>query len=195
MTSLAVNLCIMQPPGYVYSLLFLDPARYLRYHLRRLGIDCTLTRNRLVRDRVNIVMGAHTGFDRALAGRFCCVIFNMEQIGPGGPPLPDAYMELLRGLPSLDYDASNQNSYFSSMAGPIVPIMDAPFLRAEHAVPLAERPIDLLFFGVLNDRRARLIAAIESGAGRKLPGRCPSAIKSGVQPHLFLRFQMSMFAP
>jgi len=33
----AVNLCIVNP-GYVYSLLFLDPARYLRYHLRRLGI-------------------------------------------------------------------------------------------------------------------------------------------------------------
>ncbi len=39
------------------------------------------------------------------------------------------------------------------------------------------------------------MAAIVSGAGRKLPGRCPWAIISGVQPALFLRFQTLMSAP
>src|SRR5437879_6339157 len=159
----AVNLCIVQPAGYVYSLLFLDPARYLRYHLRRLGVDCTLTRNRLARDRVNIVFGAHVGFDRALAHRFCCVIFNTEQIGAGGAHLPEAYLDLLHTLPSLDSDPSNRDSYASPLAGPVIPIMDAPFLRSgPPALPLAERPFDLLFFGVVNDRRANLLAAIES---------------------------------
>jgi len=163
MKSLAVNLCIMQPAGYVYSLLFLDPARYLRYHLRRLGVDCTLTRNRLARERVNIVFGAHVGFDRALAHRFCCVIFNTEQIGAGGAHLPESYLDLLHNLPSLDYDPSNRDSYDSPLAGPVIPIMDAPFLRSgPPALPLAERPFDLLFFGVVNDRRANLLAAIES---------------------------------
>jgi SAM-dependent methyltransferase len=163
MEPLAVNLCIIQPAGYVYSLLFLDPARYLRYHLRRLGIDCTLTRNRLARDRVNIVFGAHMGFDRALANQFCCVIFNTEQIGDGGAELPAAYLDLLRAIPSVDYDSSNRDAYSSPLAGPVVPIMDAPFLRSgAAALPLAERPIDLLFFGVINDRRARLLNAIEA---------------------------------
>ncbi len=163
MEPLAVNLCIIQPAGYVYSLLFLDPARYLRYHLRRLGIDCTMTRNRLARDRVNIVFGAHVGFDPALARRFCCVIFNTEQIGFGGAELSEAYLDLLRSVPSVDYDSSNRDSYASPMAGPVVPIMDAPFLRSgSPAVALPERPIDLLFFGVVNERRARLLAAIES---------------------------------
>src|SRR5947208_5330185 len=38
-------------------------------------------------------------------------------------------------------------------------------------------------------------AAIISGSGRKLPGRCPWAIISGVQPHLFLLFHTLMSAP
>ena len=38
-------------------------------------------------------------------------------------------------------------------------------------------------------------AAMVSGEGLKLPGRWPSAIASGVQPYLFLRFQTSIFAP
>ena len=40
-----------------------------------------------------------------------------------------------------------------------------------------------------------LIASIVSAEGRKLPGRWPWAISMGVQPRLFLRFQMSVSAP
>src|SRR2546426_253627 len=42
---------------------------------------------------------------------------------------------------------------------------------------------------------ARRIAAMVGGEGLKLPGRWPSAIKSGVQPYLFSRFHTSTFAP
>jgi len=90
-------------------------------------------------------------------------------------------------VPSLDYDPSNRDSYASPLAGPVVPIMDAPFLRSgPPALPLAERPLDLLFFGVVNDRRANLLAAIESGPVAR--SRCstspcsdPSAISSSAQ--------------
>src|SRR5437667_2734329 len=44
-------------------------------------------------------------------------------------------------------------------------------------------------------RITRWIASIVSAAGLKLPGRNPSAISSGVQPYLSLRFQMPIFAP
>src|SRR5947207_2467720 len=42
---------------------------------------------------------------------------------------------------------------------------------------------------------ASSMAAIVSGAGRKLPGRWPWAIISGVHPSLFLRFQILISAP
>jgi hypothetical protein len=34
------HLAVMQPAGYIHSLGFLDPARYVRYQLRRLRANC-----------------------------------------------------------------------------------------------------------------------------------------------------------
>jgi hypothetical protein len=39
--TVAVNLSIVQRPGDAHALGFLDQARYLRYHLGRLGIAST----------------------------------------------------------------------------------------------------------------------------------------------------------
>jgi SAM-dependent methyltransferase len=165
---LAVNLSIVQPQGYVHALCFLDQARYLRYHLTRLGVDCRLSKNRLYRDRVNIVFGAHCGFDAQLAQQFACAIFNLEQVGSNGAALTPEYMKLIAMLPTLDYDPHNQRIYAPSSASPLVTFLDAPYLRAaQPAAPLAERPLDLLFFGSGNERRRELIALIEA-TGRQV---------------------------
>ena len=37
-----VHIAIVQPVGYVHSLGFLDPARFVRYQLRRFGVDVTV---------------------------------------------------------------------------------------------------------------------------------------------------------
>jgi hypothetical protein len=159
----AVNLSIVQLPGDVHALGFLDQARYLRYHLGRLGVACRLSKNRLYRDRLNVVLGAHRGFDPQLAELFACVILNLEQIGSNGAQLPPAYFDLLRTLPSIDYDPANQRAYAAARPGPCLRLLDAPYVRAGHAfVPLQERPIDLLFFGAVNERRLKLIQQIEA---------------------------------
>jgi SAM-dependent methyltransferase len=161
--TVAVNLSIVQRPGDAHALGFLDQARYLRYHLGRLGFACQLSKNRLYRDRLNVVLGAHNGFERKLADFFPCVILNLEQIGRGGAALPPAYLELLASVPSFDYDPANQRAYAAALAGPCVPILDAPYLRAGRPwTRLQDRPLDLLFFGSINDRRRRLIEQIEA---------------------------------
>ena len=163
MDTVAVNLSIVQRPGDAHALGFLDQARYLRYHLGRLGFACQLSKNRLYRDRLNVVLGAHNGFERKLADFFPCVILNLEQIGRGGAALPPAYLELLASVPSFDYDPANQRAYAAALAGPCVPILDAPYLRAGRPwTRLQDRPLDLLFFGSINDRRRRLIEQIEA---------------------------------
>ncbi len=165
--TVAINLSIVQRPGDAHALGFLDQARYLRYHLGRLGFCCELSKNRLYRDHLNIVLGAHNGFDPKLADLFPCVILNLEQIGRGGAALPPAYLELLASVPSFDYDAANQAAYPAALAGPCVPILDAPYLRAERPQRrLQERPLDLLFFGSINERRRRLIGEIEASGCR-----------------------------
>ena len=159
----------MQPAGYVHSLGFLDQARYLRYQFRRLGASVTLLKNRLREDAVNIVFGAHLGFPLELLERHACVFVNLEQLGAGGAALAPQYFALLRDKPVLDYDQNNPQVYSSDPAAvPIIEFGFAPYLvpAASEAKPLCERPVDLLFFGSMNERRKSFIAKITAAGGK-----------------------------
>lgn len=164
----AVHLCIVQPAGQVHALGFLDPARYSRYQLRRMGAEVTLAKNRLRHDAVNLVFGAHQGFDRQAAARHTCLFVNLEQLGPQGAPVPADYLELLRHHAAVDYHPANLAAY-GGVADevPLVTFGHAPYLSRCAPLPWEERSIDLLFFGSLNPRRRELIARIEA-AGRRV---------------------------
>lgn len=160
---LSVHLCIVQPGEYVHALGFLDQARYFRHHLRRLGVQVTIGKNRLRHDAVNLIFGAHLGFDPALRQRYACIFVNLEQLGQGGAQVSPAYLSLLRSSGVIDYDAANVPAYAQDPSDvPIVPMLFAPFLREPAAPALSERPIDLLFFGSMNERRRTWIEAIEA---------------------------------
>ncbi|GAB4115505.1 MAG: hypothetical protein Fur0014_17780 [Rubrivivax sp.] len=157
-----VHLSIVQPPGYVHALGLLDPARYLRHQLRRFGAQVTLGKNRLRADAVNLVLGAHLGFDPTLLRRFACLIVNLEQLGEDGATLPAAYLQLLQRAAVVDYDAANVASYATDPGDvPLLRFLHAPYLAAAEALPLSERPIDLLFIGSMNDRRRAFIERVE----------------------------------
>ena len=158
-----IHLTIMQPPGYVHSLGFLDQARYARYQFRRLGAEVTIGKNRLREDSVNIIFGAHLGFPASLKQRYTCIFFNLEQLGEGGARVSQDYMDLLTSSAVMDYDERNLASY-GCKAGdvPVVSFAAAPYLASDDVLPLESRPIDLLFFGSMNERRRALIQRIEA---------------------------------
>lgn len=120
---------------------------------------------------VNLVFGAHLGVPKDWNDRFCCVWFNQEQIGQGGATLPPEYLELLATSHVIDYDPANVASYpkapvryseDGSRLLEVVPLLHAPFLqRSGGGIPLADRPLDLLFFGSMNEERVQLIERIE----------------------------------
>jgi hypothetical protein len=158
-----IHLTIMQPPGYLYSQGFVDQARYARYQFRRLGAEVTLGKNRLRHDAINIIFGAHLGFDPALKQRYHCIFFNLEQLGEGGARVSQDYIELLRNSAVIDYDERNLAAYGCKPGDlPVVSFGWAPYLNPAHTLPLVERPIDLLFFGSVNQRRKDLFARIEA---------------------------------
>jgi SAM-dependent methyltransferase len=158
-----VHLCIVQPQGYVHSLGLVDPARYLRFQLRRFGARATMAKNRLRHDAVNFVFGAHLGFDATLRQRHSCIFVNLEQLGDGGAAVAAGYPELLRTSAVIDYDANNVPAYAADVADvPIAPMWYAPYLEPQQPMPLEQRPIDLLFFGSMNPRRRALLDRIEA---------------------------------
>lgn len=160
-----VHLSIVQPAGYVHSLAFLDPARFVRHQLRRFGVEVTMAKNRLREDAVNLVFGAHLGFDPDLRERHPCLFVNLEQLGPGGAKVSEEYLKLLKTSGVVDYDLANVGAYGADPADvPLIPFRHAPYLEkaAAEAAPLEQRPIDLLFFGSMNERRKRMIERIEA---------------------------------
>lgn len=158
-----IHLALMQPAGYIHSQGFLDQARYARHQFRRLGAEVTIGKNRLREDSVNVIFGAHLGFSASLKERYTCVFFNLEQLGKGGATVSEAYLNLLRTSPVIDYDERNLRAYGRKPGEvPVVSFAWAPYLAQTPALPLAQRPIDLLFFGSINERRLALFSRIEA---------------------------------
>jgi SAM-dependent methyltransferase len=158
-----INLCIVQPLGYVHSLGLLDQARYFRWQFRRLGARVSLAKNRLRHDAVNFVFGAHLGFDAEQTRRQTCIFVNLEQLGQGGAQVSADYLRLLAGSAVVDYDADNLAAYAKEPGDvPLVPFLFAPYLALAEPMPLEERPIDLLFFGSMNPRRRAFIDRVEA---------------------------------
>ena len=158
----AIHLAIIQPAGYVHSLGFLDQARYFRHMFRRQGATVTMAKNRLREDAVNVVFGAHLGFPADWQERHACIFVNLEQLGQGGASVRPDYLALLRRSAVVDYDAANVGAYAQDAADvPIVSFGYAGYLD-KPALPLEERPIDLLFFGSTNPRRNEFIARVEA---------------------------------
>lgn len=162
-----VHIAIVQPAGYVHSLGFLDQARYFRHQFRRMGAEVSIAKNRLREHAVNFIFGAHLGLPADWAQRYCCVVVNLEQLGPGGARVTADYMQLLRHSAVVDYEPENIPHYAADPADvPVVPFLYAPYLDDGQAMPLAERPIDLLFFGSMNPRRQAYIARVEAAGAQ-----------------------------
>jgi len=163
-----IHLCIVQPPGYVHSLGFLDQARYFRHQFRRMGAQVSLAKNRLRHDAVNLVFGAHLGFDAALRERYTCLFVNLEQLGRGGAAVSPDYLKLLSASAVVEYDADNITAYTTHAEDvPLFPLLYAPYLKPAQPVPLEDRPIDLLFIGSMNERRRDMLQRIEA-TGRRV---------------------------
>lgn len=157
-----VHLCIVQPLGYVHALGFIDQARFFRHQFRRMGASVTLAKNRLRHDAVNFVFGAHLGFDASLRQRHSCIFVNLEQLGAEGAAVKPAYLQLLAGSAVVDYHADNVAAYQARADDvPIFSFAHAPYLQPAEVLTLDDRPIDLLFFGSMNERRRALIERLE----------------------------------
>ena len=159
-----IHLCIQQPLGYVHSLGLLDQARYFRYQFRRLGAEVSLAKNRLRHDAVNFVFGAHLGFD---AGAARALRLPRRQPRAARPrrrpgiarlPAPARVVgggRLRPGEPGRLHRASRRRDDRAAAARALPRSRPTP-------IRLEERPIDLLFFGSMNERRRAWLDRIQA---------------------------------
>lgn len=151
----------MEPDGFQHAAALADPLLFFQHELARAGADVTVGVNQLKRNAPNLVFGAHLGFDKAVLSQVECVFVNLEQTGAGGASLAPWYLSLLRWSATVDYHGENIAAYAqSSRPSHLVRFGCAPYLAAP-ALPLEERPIDVLFLGAVTGRRKALLQRLQ----------------------------------
>lgn len=166
----ALHICLIHPAGYLHADALLDPAQYFYWQFSRLGLRVSLARNVLRHDAVNFIFGAHNGFDVRALQTHSCIIVNLEQIGQGGATLGSDYLRLLKSAVVVDYNPNNPPAYTNHPEDvPLVSFGHAGWMKPgpHDALPLEERPLDLLFIGSVNQRRLSLLQRIDA-TGRKV---------------------------
>ena len=80
MSAAAHNIVLIQPPGYVHALCFLEIGRLLVHSFHSLGIECRLQFNVFESRAVNVVLGYHLLENAALIPRCQYIVYQMEQL-------------------------------------------------------------------------------------------------------------------
>ena len=152
---------VIDPPGYGHGAVFHDVAEALVHALEDLGGPAHLRRGLPEESDGNtLVLGTHLlAADQRLADRVHpdAVLYNLEQIEPGSPWCGPGLVGLLARHRVVDY--SRQNIARLAELG----LHDVGLLEVGHHPVLerirgqADQPIDVLFYGSLNERRAEVL--------------------------------------
>ena len=134
--------------------------------LRRLGYEVTLQENQLRPDAINIVLGSYTDLARnanwtAMSAQARdIIIYNWEQVGHDVPWFHPRYMRQMVHTHVWDY---NQNNVAALKKAGVQDIHYVPmsYVPEMSVVPQVDnQDIDVLFYGVINPRRAAVLDAL-----------------------------------
>lgn len=156
---------VIDPPGYGHGAVFHDVADALVHALQDLGSPARLVRGLPDEsDGETLVLGTNLlAADPRLADRLHpdAILYNLEQIEPGSPWCGPSLVGLLARHRVVDY--SRQNIGRLGELG----LHDVGLLEIGHHPVLeridaeAEEPIDVLFYGSLNERRAEVLHELD----------------------------------
>ena len=155
----------MIPEGYQGSLIFRELLFLLRSALTSLGHDCVIKANQLDPERINIIIGYHLLKHDDSLSAYRYIPYQLEQLGAEGGWYSENARRILEG--ALDvWDYSLENIGFLAEKG-----IEAKFLPVGYHEDLeiidqaAEKDIDVLFYGSINERRQEILDRLG-----KIPG-------------------------
>ena len=143
------------PAQWVHVRAFDEVAEVIHAGLTDLGVPCERCVGRPADGRTNIVFGAHL-LPPATPLPADAIVYNLEQIIDGAIWVTTGYLEVLRRHPVWDYSARNVAA-LAQMG-----VREAAQVPLGHAAALeriarAEEDIDVLFYGIYNERRLSLL--------------------------------------
>jgi SAM-dependent methyltransferase len=161
------QIVLIKPSGFLHSEAFREVAETLQFGLRNLGHTAQIQEDGFATGATNLVLGSHLLLpEQTFQVPHGSVIYNLEQLG--GPNLQPCYYELALRHQIWDYSLQNIQRWqaMNPASPPIhVPLGYVPELTRITSAP--NQDIDVLFYGSLNDRRRRVVKALQD-AGVKV---------------------------
>ena len=156
-----INIAVIQPSGYVHSLGFLDYAEYFIYHLKKLGYNCSIKKNRLDYEAVNLIFGAHLSKTKTIFDGYNKIYVNLENLQYLIKDNPE-YIDTLRHSDFIDYDPQNLLWLGLKESDRIFTFSFGWYQREPNLTRRTSFECDLLFYGSLNERRRSIITKIQN---------------------------------
>jgi hypothetical protein len=160
---LAFQVVLVCPDGYQHAAAFAEVMEAVVYGLRGLGAEVSAQVNRLVvPGPTAIVFGANllepAEVELLPAGT---IVYNLEQISESSSWCSPTYFRVLKTCDIWDYSLRNIGSlhrFGITSTTTHVPVGYVPELSS--IKPSASEDIDVLFYGSMNERRAKVIAQL-----------------------------------
>jgi hypothetical protein len=153
---------IIAPAQFGHWRAFEEVAETLQAALQELGHDVVRTQNEFPRDRLSVVLGANLlPIFGGIAPPDGAILFNLEQVADGSPWWNPQYLLLLGRHPVWDYSRANiaRLAALGVAHAQHVPLGYVPQLTRIAAAP---KDIDVLFYGVGNERRERVLGELRA---------------------------------
>jgi hypothetical protein len=150
---------IVSPPNYPHTEATREVAESIYHGLVALGHDAILTARTDCSGRRHIVLCPHLlpHVQTPLAAG--SILYNLEQIGPGGAGMQPRLLDLFRRHPVWDYSRRNIEE-LSRLGIRDVRHLPIGYVPQLSRIPRDEEDIDVLFYGSLNDRRQAILSPL-----------------------------------
>jgi len=160
----AYRVCLIWPEENPHAACFREVALLLVSSLLEMGYACDLAVNQLSPERINILLGYHLlRFEEGLK-RFRYIPYQLEQLGSEGFPFTRDMETVLRNaLEIWDFAPANR-SFLKRLGLEIRLVLPGyhPNLERIPRLPMAERDVDVLFYGSIGERRRHILEALAS---------------------------------
>ena len=165
-----VTITRIRPDNYIHDAAFDSVVSVLMttFHSRATNVQTVV--NKFNPEGLNIVVGAHLLQDpKMLLDEPNTIVYNFEQFDTKSDWFSSDYVSLLKSKPYWDYSTANiaamKKAYPEAQATHVpfayAPVLDYSYVRRD-VFRVKRKDIDVLFFGSMNDRRAKVISQLTS---------------------------------
>ncbi len=171
------SICVIEPEGFKYAHFLYDICKYLCFGIESAGYECCIMRNKLLSDRINIIVGGHAQTDPAIVDtirKSGDYIILQSEIITGNTinhwaiqdTFENVYLPLMKHAKAVWTGVESNISALKNLgvAADLLLFGYHPLMEEVHHKPIKD--IDFLFCGSVTPHRKQLLEQLASRGGK-----------------------------